>query len=110
MLDPFFCKNLDIMLVIMNYALFISHYAGFRTHSKLSNFWVASDSFWLEPLLPLFNFEIVYIFKFPWFCVYSTQEIDVFDQMRHLCTTEEQIPRNIPKKSPIEKIFFFLLS
>ena len=40
MLDPFFCINLDIMLVIMHYALFISHYAGFETHSKLSNFWV----------------------------------------------------------------------
>ena len=39
------------MLVIMHYALFISHYAVFGTHSKLSNFWVASDSLWVEPLL-----------------------------------------------------------
>ena len=29
------------MLVVMHYVLFISHYAGFGTHSKLSNFWVA---------------------------------------------------------------------
>ena len=48
---PIFCINLDIMLVIMHYALFISHYAGFGTHSKLSNFWVASDSLWVEPLI-----------------------------------------------------------
>ena len=40
------------MMVIMHYALFISHYAGFGTHSKLSNFWVASDSLWVEPLSP----------------------------------------------------------
>ena len=39
------------MLVIMHFALFISHYAGFGTHSKLSNFWVASDSPWVEPLI-----------------------------------------------------------
>ena len=32
---PIFCINLDIMLVIMHYALFISHYANFGTHSKL---------------------------------------------------------------------------
>ena len=51
MLDPFFCINLDIRLVIMHYALFISHYAGFGTHSKLSNFWVASDSLRVEPLV-----------------------------------------------------------
>ena len=38
------------MLVIMHYALFISHYAGFGTHSKLSNFWLAS-ALWVEPLL-----------------------------------------------------------
>ena len=31
------------MLVIMHYALFIRHYTVFGTHSKLSNFWVASD-------------------------------------------------------------------
>ena len=37
---PIFCINLDIMLVIMHYALFIGHYADFGTHSKLSNFWV----------------------------------------------------------------------
>ena len=41
---PIFCINIDIMLVIMHYAICISHYAGFRTHSKLSHFWVASDS------------------------------------------------------------------
>ena len=39
------------MMVIMHYALFISHYAGFGTHSKFSNFWVASDSLWVETLL-----------------------------------------------------------
>ena len=39
------------MLVIMHYSLFMSHYAGFGTHSKLSNFWIASDSLWVEPLL-----------------------------------------------------------
>ena len=39
------------MLVIMHYALFIIHYAGFGTHSKLSTFWVASDSLWVEPLI-----------------------------------------------------------
>ena len=48
---PIFCINLDIMLVIIHCALFISHYAGFGTHSKWSNFWVASDSLWVEPLL-----------------------------------------------------------
>ena len=37
------------MLVIMHDALLISHYAGFETHSKLSNFWVACDSLWVEP-------------------------------------------------------------
>ena len=39
------------MLIIMHYALFISHYAGFGTQSKLSNFWVTGDSLWVEPLL-----------------------------------------------------------
>ena len=34
-----------------HFALCISHYAGFGTHSKLSNFWVSSDSLWLEPLI-----------------------------------------------------------
>ena len=48
---PIFCINLDIMLVIMHYALFISHYDGFGTHFKLSNFWVVSDSLWVEPLI-----------------------------------------------------------
>ena len=47
----FFCINLDIILVIMHDALFISHYGGFGTHSRLSNFWVASDSLWVEPLI-----------------------------------------------------------
>ena len=51
MLEAVFCINLDIMLVIIHDALFISHYAGFGTHSKLSNLWVASDSLWVEPLL-----------------------------------------------------------
>ena len=49
MLDPFVCINLVITPVIMHYALSISHYASFGTHSKLSNFWVASDSLWVEP-------------------------------------------------------------
>ena len=40
------------MLVIMDYTLCINHYASFGTHSKLSNFWVTSDSLWVEPLLP----------------------------------------------------------
>ena len=48
---PIFCINLVIMLVIMHYALCISHYAGFGTHSELSNFWVACDSLWVEPLV-----------------------------------------------------------
>ena len=39
------------MLVIMHCTLCISHYASFGTHSKLSNFWVTSDSLWVEPLL-----------------------------------------------------------
>ena len=45
------------MLVIMHFASFISHYAGFGTHSKLSNFWVASDSLWVEPLLGSFKIQ-----------------------------------------------------
>ena len=45
------CIHLDIMLVNMHYALFISHYAGFGTHSKLSNFWEASDSLWVVTLI-----------------------------------------------------------
>ena len=39
------------MLVIMHNTLFISHYAGFETYSKLSHFWVASDSLLVEPLI-----------------------------------------------------------
>ena len=39
------------MLVIMHNTLCINHYASFGKHSKLSNFWVASDSLWVEPLL-----------------------------------------------------------
>ena len=35
----------------------ISPYAGFGTYSKLSNFWEASDSLWVEPLLQLINTE-----------------------------------------------------
>ena len=38
---------------IMHNTLCISHYASFGKHSKLSNFWVASDSLWLEPLLTM---------------------------------------------------------
>ena len=51
MLDPFFCINLVSMLVIMHNTLCISHYASFGKPSKLSNFWVASDSLWVEPLV-----------------------------------------------------------
>ena len=58
---PIFCINLVIMLVIMQYTLCISHYASFRTHSKLFNFWVTSDSFGVEPLL-LSNQEICFHF------------------------------------------------
>ena len=39
------------MIVTMHYALCISHYASFGKHFKLFNFWVASDSFCVEPLL-----------------------------------------------------------
>ena len=46
------------MLVIMHYALFISHYAGFGTHYKLSNFWVASDSLWVESLTLAISFGL----------------------------------------------------
>ena len=53
MLDPFLCINLDIVLVIMHYALCIIHYAGFGTHYKLSKFWVASASLWVEPLISI---------------------------------------------------------
>ena len=49
-----FFINIDIMLVIMHYALFICHYAVFGTHSKLSNFWVGSDSLWVESLVNTF--------------------------------------------------------
>ena len=43
----FFCINLVIMLVIMYYAICISHYASLGTHFKLSS----SDSLWVEPLM-----------------------------------------------------------
>ena len=52
--EPIFCINLDIVLVIMHYALCISQYAGFGTHFILSNFWVDSDSLWMEPLIGYF--------------------------------------------------------
>ena len=47
----FFCINLVIMLAVMRFAWCISHYAGFKTHSKLSNSWVASNSLCVELLI-----------------------------------------------------------
>ena len=46
------------MLVIMNNTLCISHYDSFGKHSKVSNFWVASDSLWVEPLLDVVSMHI----------------------------------------------------
>ena len=59
----FFCINFDIMLVSMHFAFFISHYAGFGTRSKLSKFWVASDSLWVEPLIRLLSCTWLWMFK-----------------------------------------------